>query len=226
MAPEAGKTKKKHPAAVFWITAAFLTAAGALVLALTPAFHATRVLGLRGDPADAAAGFFNAVCLREWKTAAWYVRGEPDLGLDRVPEDPLEAEIWSAYLRSWSWSMGEGERVDELHAAQTVYFTCLSQKRLLEGANAEIRELLAVRVDQAEDLGEIYTQEGDFREDVVRQALSQTVERRLEHPENYLVSVPVTVRLTFRDSRWQVEPEESLWQVLSGRGEGEDAPTD
>ena len=63
-------------------------------------------------------------------------------------------------------------------------------------------------------------------EDVVRQALSQTVERRLEHPENYLVSVPVTVRLTFQDSRWQVEPEESLWQVLSGRGEGEDAPTD
>ena len=226
MTSESRTEKKNYIASAVWITLAFLTAAAALVFALAPIGHETRVLGLRGNPGDAASGFFNALCLREWRTAAWYVRGEPELGLDRTPEDELEAEIWNAFLRSWSWQAGEGERIDKLHAAQTVYFTCLSQKKLMEGVNDEIRDLLAIRVDQTEDLREVYTEEGDFRDDVVHQALSQTVEQRLEKPEKYMVSVPVTVHLTYQDNRWQVEPEESLWQVLSGRGEGEDAPTD
>ncbi len=221
MTSDSQTTGKKYAAATFWIVLAFLTAAAALVFALTPSGHETRVLGLRGDPTDTASGFFNALCLRQWRTAAWYVRGEPELGLDRVPEDELEAEIWNAFLRSWSWSLEAGERTDTLHAAQTVRFTFLSQKRLMEGVNKEIQDLLAIRVDQTEDLREIYTAEGDFRDDVVRQALSQTVEQRLEKPEKYIVSVPVTVHLTYQDNRWQVEPEESLWQVLSGRGEGE-----
>lgn len=212
-------TKKSYSASAVWIAVAFLTAVAALVLLLSPAGHTTRVIGMRGSPTDTAASFFNALCLREWKTAAWYVRGEPDLGLDREPENELEGEIWNAFLRSWSWSLGEGERTDELHASQTINFSYLSQKRLLEGVNGEIRDLLAIRVDEADDLKDVYTDDGGFRTDVVYQALSQTVEQRLKKPENYMVTVPVTVQLAYRDSRWQVVPEESLWLALSGGGE-------
>ena len=131
----------------------------------------------------------------------------------------MEAKIWYAFLRSWAWTPDEGERTDELHASQAIRFTCLSQERLLDGVNEEIRDLLAALVDETDDLSRIYTDDGGFRTDVVYGALRQTVERRLEKPEDYTVSVPVTVHLVYQDNRWQIVPEESLWLVLSGGGE-------
>jgi hypothetical protein len=165
------------------------------------------------------ARFFHALCLNEWEEAASYVRGGPDLKLDRLPEDPLEREIWETYLLSWAWSMGEGGMNGSVSAWQTVQFTAMRPDVFTDGIDDDVKTILAGWVNERA-LSEVYTDDGQFREDVVREALDQAVRARLTRPQDYLASTPVTLELAFENGAWYILPEESLWNALSGIPEG------
>lgn len=205
--------------AVILCAAAFLAAAGAFALALEPGERPVRVLGQRGEPEDTAARFFNALCLREWDAASWYVWGAPELALDREPEGDLERLVWRAYQQSWSWSLESGGKIDSVSAWQRVRFTSLRPELLSEGLTGEVQALLALRVDAAEDLSQVYDPEGQFLPSVVEEALTRALEARLTEPWRYTDDTVLTLRLSYRDDRWQILPSEELWEALSG-GEG------
>lgn len=196
--------------------AAALTALCAYAMALHPEARTTRVLGQKGEPAETAGLFFNALCLREWEEASRYVLGEPELDLSVYPEDELEREIWVAYQQSWSWSLGEGARTGADSAWQRVSFSSLRPALLSEGLTEEVQAILALRVDETDDLSAVYAADGQFRAEVVEAALRQAVEERLNTPERYVSAAELTLHLLYRDGRWQILPEEELWELLSG----------
>lgn len=200
--------------------AALLTAALAYGLALHADGRQTLVLGERGEPEETASLFFNALCLREWDTASSYVLGTPELALDREPAGELEREVWLAFQDSWSWSLGEGARTDSVSAWQEVTFTALRPELLTRGVTEEVQTVLAAWVDETDDLGSIYDDQGRFLPEVAQAALRRVLETRLAQPERFTAARPVTLHLTYQEGRWQILPEEALWEALSG-GEGE-----
>ncbi len=219
MTENARTLRIRRTAAVFLC---LLTAAAALLavsLGLKSRGRDVTILGGVGDPAETAARFFHALCLSEWAEASSYVRGGPDLKLDKLPEDPLERDIWEAYLHSWAWSMGEGGRTDSVTAWQTVQFTSMRPDVFTEGIDGDVKEILTGWVNER-PLAEIYDQDGQFLENVVRDALEEAVKARLTRPEEYLASTPVTLQLAFENGEWYIVPEETLWNALSGIPEG------
>lgn len=205
--------------AVTLCAAAFLTAAAGFGLALRADRHSTRVIGQKGTPEETAARFFNALCLREWDEASGYVLGAPDLALNVEPQDALARQVWLAYQRSWSWSMGEGGQTDSVSAWQTVRFSALRPEKLAEGLSKDVQSVLARIVDETDNLDAVYAEDGEFRAEVVERALREAVERRLTAPQRYTADTEVTLHLTCRYGRWLIVPEEALWEALSG-GEG------
>ncbi len=209
----------RRTAAVFVCLLAAAAAVLSVSLGLRSPGREVTVLGGAGDPAETAARFFHALCLNEWEEASSYVRGKPDLALDRLPEDPLERDIWEAYLLSWAWSMGEGGVTDSVTAWQTVQFTSMRPDAFTDGIDAEVQAILAGWVNER-PLAEVYTDDGQFREDVVRSALEQAARGRLVRPQDYLASTTVTLELSYENGEWVIVPEASLWNALSGIPEG------
>ena len=209
----------RRTAAVFVCLLAAAAAVLSVSLGLRSPGRDVTVLGGTGDPAETVARFFHALCLNEWEEASSYVRGEPDLKLDQLPEDALERDIWEAYLHSWAWSMGEGGVTGSVTAWQTVQFTSMRPDAFTEGVDAEVQAILAGWVNER-PLAEMYTEDGEFREEVVRSALEKAVRARLTRPQDYLASTPVTLELSFENGEWVIVPEQSLWNALSGIPEG------
>jgi len=199
--------------------AAVLVAVLAVCLGLGPRDRSVTILGGAGDPAETAARFFHALCLHEWEEASSYVRGEPELPLGRMPEDEMERDIWEAYLFSWAWSMGEGGMTDSVTAWQKVKFTSMRPDVFAGGLSGDVEKILARWVNER-PLAEIYTEDGQFREDVVREALDEAVKARLARSEEYLAVTEVTLKLSFENGKWYILPEETLWNALSGIPEG------
>ena len=203
--------------------AAILTAALALRLALRSGEAGPAVLTETGDASETAALFFHALCLRDWQRASGYVKGAPELELSDAPEDSAERALWTAFLLSWSWSMGDGGKTDELHAWQEVSFTSLRPDALTDGLRRDIQTVLARKVDEARTEGEVYTETGDYRSEVVEAALMEALAGRLTDQTPYLVTTKLTLELVYEDGRWQILPSEALWDALSGVPEGRES---
>ena len=199
--------------------AALLAAVLAVWLGLGDRDRSVSVLGDRGEPAETAARFFHALCLHEWGDASSYVRGRPALDLGSMPEDALERDLWETYLLSWAWSMGDGGVTGPVSAWQEVNFTCLRPDVFTSGLDDEVKEVLARWVNER-PLSEMYTAEGEFREDVVRAALEEAVRGRLARPEQYLATTTVRLELAYESGRWVILPEDTLWNALAGVPEG------
>lgn len=48
------------------------------------------------------------------------------------------------------------------------------------------------------------------------EAVDSVLSARLETPESYLDTVYLDLRLRYENGRWYVQPDEALWQALSG----------
>ena len=214
--------RKRQIAAALCAAAALFLAAAAVWLCATREGREIALLSDVGDPAETAARFFHALCLRDWDTASAYVRGAPELDLDRSPEDPVERRIWDAFLQSWAWSVGEGGRDDNITAWQTVEFTCLQPGKITRGIDREVETILRRWVNER-PLQEIYSDDGQFREEVVHQALEEALDARLAQSERYLSTENVVLHLIYEDGRWKILPEDELWNALSGVGGEEGA---
>ena len=211
--------RARHVAAAFCGGAAVLIALLAVWLGLGPRGQDVAVLGKTGDPSETVARFFHALCLHEWEDAASHVRGEPDLDLGRMPENPVERQIWETYLLSWSWSMGEGGMTDSVSAWQEVHFTAMRPDVFTDALNDHVETVLSGWVNER-PLAEVYDENGQFREEVVRAALEEAVRDRLARSDEYLAVTTVTLHLIYENGQWLILPEDALWNALSGIPEG------
>ena len=212
--------RRRRILAALCAAAAALVAALGIRLAVRAVGGDPAILGGTGEPAETAARFFNALCLREWQDASDCVRGGPELELTDLPEDPAERAVWNAFLLSWSWSTGEGGRIGRTRAWQDVAFTRLRPDALTAGLAEDIQEILARKVDEARTVDEVYEASGDYLPEVVESAEMEALAGRLSDPTPYLVTTTLRLELLYEDGRWLILPSEELWNALSGTPEG------
>ncbi len=201
-------------AAVFAVLG--LLAAGAGIwLALTNTDATPVLIGSMDTARDQVSTMLELVSQGDYEAAGERMLGSPSLGADRQPSDEAGVLLWEAFVESFSY-----ELVGECYACETgvmqdVRITCLELSSVTAGLRERTRSILNRRLEEAEDVSQIYDEDNNFREDVVMGALAEAVEQAIE--ENaVLKSTEVSVELICDGERWFVVPRDDLLSAISG----------
>lgn len=187
----------------------------ALALCFASLDASPRLLKTPGAAVDAADAMMTAVCEGDYASASGRMFGNPDLGVDREPADPVAALIWNAFLDSLDYELVGSCYATDSGVAQNVTITCLDISSVTSVLGERSQALLSQRVREAEDVSEIYDDNNEYREDFVMEVLyDAAVEALAEDAKT--TTQDVTLNLIYDRSQWKIMPEAALLSAISG----------
>lgn len=145
--------------------------------------------------------------------------GNPDLGMDRQPKDEAGQLIWEAFTDSMEYRFTSDVYATQNGLARNVEVTTLDFDSVTANLRERSENMLAQRVQQAQDVSQIYDENNEYREDVVMEVLREAVEQSLAEDARTL-SREITLQLTYHKGQWWVMPDAALLQVISGNTAG------
>jgi hypothetical protein len=96
-----------------------------------------------------------------------------------------------------------------------VSITALELASVTENLKQRSQELLARRVEKADDVSQIYDENNEYREDFVMNVLFDAVYQSLQE-DTRLATEVVTLNLVYRQGQWWVMPDANLLSAVSG----------
>jgi len=157
----------------------------------------------------------NAVAEGNYEEASQTIYGTPDLGVDREAGDEVGVMIWDAFEGSVSYELQGDCYTTDQGLAQNVAVTCLDVTSVTSNLKERSQKLLEQRVAEAVDMSEIYDDNNDYREDFVMDVLHDAVRDALEEDAR-MMTVDLTVNLSYQDGKWWVVADEALYNAISG----------
>ena len=174
-----------------------------------------RILELPREAVSCSEDFARALNDGDLEAAAQYVYGQPDLGVDTVPENPESALLWEAFVNSISFEFPGNCYMEQNTLIRRGSITTLDISSVIGKLRESVQYLLDQRIASAQSLEEIYDAQNQFREDLVTQILDQALQQALAQ-DGQTVTREVTLKLVNRDDRWWVVPDQNLLQILTG----------
>ncbi|MBP3305760.1 MAG: hypothetical protein J6L24_07310 [Oscillospiraceae bacterium] len=157
----------------------------------------------------------DAVCASDYKTVSAQLCGQPDLGLDREAADAVGVLLWDALEDSRSYTIVSDCYATNTGVAWDIQLTCLDLSSVTANLREHSQALLAQRVEEAEDISEIYDENNEYREEFVMDVLyDAAVEALAEDAEQTTYSF--TLNLICANGVWWVMPDAPLLQAISG----------
>lgn len=140
--------------------------------------------------------------------------GQPDLGLDREPDSQAGKTLWQAYrdsvtVNSDGTCYGSGTDI-----CLDVEVTALDISAALGQLDGTAAEILKQTLESAQNPAELLNEDGTIPETLRQQALSQALTRVIR--EGKSLTRRTTLKLVNQDGRWQVVPDGTLLEILSG----------
>ncbi len=185
-----------------------------ILLCLTSLDREAQLKNLPAGAEACAQGLMEAAGAGDFAAASQFLYGQPDLG-GKEPESIYGTMVWDACRGSFSYTfLGDcyaaGERI-----CRDVSVTYLDVPSVTRGLSQRAHSLLTARVEAAEDMAELYDEQGDFREDLLAEVLQDALVRCLAE-DSVLVTGEVTLTLLQEDGRWWAVAEEGFYKALSG----------
>lgn len=160
-------------------------------------------------------GLMEAVCHGDYATASTYLQGQPGLGVDREASDEVGVLIWNALCDSMSYELvGECYATEE-GLAQNVTMTCLDITSVTAVLKERSQALLEQRVEEAEDLEDVYDEDLQYREDFVMDVLYDAATAALAEDATY-VTTELTLNLSYQGEKWWIIGDKALLDAISG----------
>jgi len=164
---------------------------------------------------DRAQSLMESVCQGNYDAAGKMILGNPQLGVTRIPADPVGQKIWGAFRESFSYELvGECVAIDD-GLIQSVRVMYLDMDPITENLGVRSRELMQEQVDAATDMSQIYNENNEFREEFVFRAVETAVEEVLAEYTGR-VETEIKLHLVYREGRWWVEYSPELIHAISG----------
>ena len=157
----------------------------------------------------------NAVSEGDYEEASQSIYGTPSLGVDREAADEVGVLIWDAFRNSISYELQGECYTTEQGLAQNVSITCMDVTSVTVNLKERSQTLLEQRVEEAVDVSEIYDENNDYREDFVMAVLRDAVEDALVE-DSRMMTMELTVNLSYQDGKWWVIADEALLDAISG----------
>ena len=157
----------------------------------------------------------DAVAAGDYETAGAVILGEPELGVDRLPEDEAGVMIWEAFVESYQYELiGECYATDS-GVSQNVRVTYLDISSVTQNLRQRSQTLLEERIAQAENVSDLYDENNEFHEEFVMAALHDAVRDALREDAKQ-TTVEFTLNLVYRDGDWLVVLDSDLKSAISG----------
>ena len=204
-----------------WVLSAALMltgiAAGALAIHISLRYPGEKPILLE-EPENAISqvtGLMDAICDGDYDKASTYLLGQPSLGVAEPPENPVGAMLWNAFLNSTQYQLLGDCYSTDTGLAQDVTFTYLDTASVAAHLRERAQELLNQRVENAEDVSEIYDENNEYREEIVMEALQEAVQAALLEDAK-AVTVTLTVYLKNQNGQWWAVMDSALLDAFSG----------
>lgn len=141
--------------------------------------------------------------------------GQPDLGVERLPDEDSAMMVWTAFTGSISYEFKGDCYATDSGFARDAAITALDIPSVTASLSQRAHALLTARVESATDMAELYDENNDFREDLVEEVLSEALVQALAEDAE-TVTRDVTLNMICRDGQWWVVPDQALLQAISG----------
>lgn len=160
-------------------------------------------------------GLMDAVCAGDYQSASTYLQGQPNLGVDREATDAVGVLIWDAFCDSMSYEIIGECYATENGLAQNVKISCMDITSVTAVLKDRSQALLEKRVDEAENLEEVYDANLQYREDFVMDVLYDAAVAALEE-DAATMNTELTVSMTYQDGKWWIIADKNLLDAISG----------
>ncbi len=157
----------------------------------------------------------DALCAGEYDMVSGCLYGNPALGMDRDAQDEVGRLFWNALAESFSYEIKSDFHATNSGVSMDVEISAMDIDSVTVNLRQRAQELLEQRIEEAEDISEIYDENNDFREDFVMAALYDAARDALEQDAGS-VSWEITLNLIYEDGQWWIMPEPELLQAISG----------
>lgn len=194
---------------------ALCTAAAGIWLSLASLQAEPVLLKSPEDAPEQVSRMLDMVCDGDFEGAAALMQGSPSLGAEGSASDEAGALLWDAYVNSLSYELDGACYATDSGVAQDVQFTALVLDSVTDTLRQRTQSLLQQRLEEAEDVSQIYDENNNFREDVVMAALMEALETALRE-DAVSQTRHITVNLIFADGKWQIVPDAALLEAISG----------
>ena len=155
-----------------------------------------------------------AVAEGNYNEAGAVMYGMPDLGVHEAA-DQVGQLVWDSFVSSISYELVGGFHATDSGLAQNVKITSLDMKGVAEKLGVYAETLLTQRVEEAEDMSQVYDENNEYREDFVMAVLLEAAQMALEQDAVYNEQ-EITLNLVFKQGQWWVMPEAPLLSAISG----------
>lgn len=162
-----------------------------------------------------AVALMDAVCAGDYEGIRAQLYGQPELGLDREPEDTVGKLFWQALMESRSYTIVRDCYATDDGIAMDVILESLDMDSVTGNLRNRAQSLLEQRVAQAEDSTEIYREGGEYREEFVMAVLEDAAQEALQE-DAANTQWHLTLRFVYDEGRWWIRPDEEVLAAISG----------
>lgn len=156
----------------------------------------------------------NAVCEGNYSEAGAVMYGMPDLGVHDAA-DEVSQLVWDSFVDSISYELVGGFHATDSGLAQNVKISSLDMKSVAVNLGTYAQTLLPQRVEDAEDISQVYDEDNNYRDEFVMSVLLEAAAMALERDAVYNEQ-EITVNLVYKQGQWWVVPEQQLLSAISG----------
>ena len=160
-------------------------------------------------------GLMDAVCSGDFAAASTYLQGQPDLGVDREATDEVGVLIWEAFCDSMSYELVGECYATEAGLSQNVTLTCMDVTSVTAVLKERSQTLLEQRVEEAEDLEDVYDENLQYREDFVMDVLYDAAVMALEQDAK-MITTELTLNMSYQNEQWWIAADRELLDAISG----------
>lgn len=201
--------------AVLFGVAALASAVFGIRLAITNRDALPVLVEPSQEAMNVASTMLQAVADGDYEKAGSMILGDPDLGVDREADGEVGKFLWNAYQESLEFTpVGEAFTTEEGIAQRyTVHY--LDINSVASNLRTHSQALLEKRVEEAEDVSEVYDENNEYREDVVMEVLYDAAEQALKENASY-IEQEFVVNLAYRGGKWWALLDEGLLAAITG----------
>ena len=206
---------------LIWVLSAalLLVGIGACNLAVYIGMNYTTAKPILLAPPQAAirqlTDMMDAVSNGDYEKASTYLLGSPSLGVAEPSDNPLAMLMWEAFLDSTEYTLEGDCYTTEVGLAQNISYTYLDPTSVTVNLKERSQELLNQRVEEAEDVSEIYDENNEYKESVVMEVLREATQDALRE-DAQLVTISLTINLKYQDGTWWIVVDDMLLDAFSG----------
>lgn len=199
---------------IFFLMGGILAVLG-IVLALSSRNAAPVMLKKPEGAAQAAQDVLEAVCAGEYDRAGQGMYGTPVLGTGDAADSETGRILWEAFVDSLEYRLVGDCYVTDRGICQKVSIRALELPSVTANLKERAQTLLKQRVDEAENMDEVYDENNSYREGFVMNVLREAAQAAIAE-DGVCSEQELELNLVYDRGRWWVVPSQNLINAISG----------